>query len=78
MLADARLAGTTGELHIHFQRRDERLLRNVEVRAPADGVVSKKSVEVGQVVQMGQPLLALVPRIRKESSRQNESSRVLR
>jgi membrane fusion protein (multidrug efflux system) len=31
------------------------------VRAPADGVIAKKSVEVGQVVQMGQPLLAIVP-----------------
>jgi membrane fusion protein (multidrug efflux system) len=31
------------------------------VRAPTDGVVSKRSVEVGQVVQPGQPLLALVP-----------------
>jgi membrane fusion protein (multidrug efflux system) len=30
------------------------------VKAPADGVISKKSVEVGQVVQAGQPLLALV------------------
>jgi membrane fusion protein (multidrug efflux system) len=37
---------------------------NVEhsiVRAPTDGVVSKRSVEIGQVVQPGQPLLALVP-----------------
>jgi membrane fusion protein (multidrug efflux system) len=37
---------------------------NVEhsiVRAPIDGVVSKRSVELGQVVQPGQPLLALVP-----------------
>jgi membrane fusion protein, multidrug efflux system len=37
---------------------------NVEytiVRAPIDGVVSKRGVEVGQVVQPGQPLLALVP-----------------
>ena len=32
-----------------------------EVRAPTDGVVSKRSVELGQVVQVGQPLLALVP-----------------
>ncbi|MGD8895032.1 MAG: HlyD family secretion protein [Acidobacteriota bacterium] len=31
-----------------------------EVRAPVRGVVSRKSVEVGQVVQPGQPLLALV------------------
>ena len=36
-------------------------LQHTEVRAPADGVVSKKSVETGQVVQMGQPLLAIVP-----------------
>jgi membrane fusion protein (multidrug efflux system) len=36
-------------------------LAYTEVRAPTDGVVSKRSVEVGQVVQVGQPLLALVP-----------------
>jgi membrane fusion protein (multidrug efflux system) len=36
-------------------------LRHTEVRAPVDGVVSKRSVEVGQVVQMGQPILAVVP-----------------
>jgi membrane fusion protein (multidrug efflux system) len=36
-------------------------LAYTEVRAPADGVVSKRSVEVGQVVQVGQPLLAVVP-----------------
>jgi membrane fusion protein (multidrug efflux system) len=36
-------------------------LQHAEVRAPAAGVVSKKSVEVGQVVQVGQPLLAIVP-----------------
>ena len=32
-----------------------------EVRAPVDGVVSKRTVELGQVAQMGQPLLAIVP-----------------
>jgi membrane fusion protein (multidrug efflux system) len=36
-------------------------LQHTEVRAPAAGVIAKKSVEVGQVVQMGQPLLAIVP-----------------
>jgi membrane fusion protein (multidrug efflux system) len=36
-------------------------LAYTEIRAPADGVVSKRSVEVGQVVQVGQPLLAIVP-----------------
>ena len=37
---------------------------NVEhtvVRSPIDGVVSKRNVEVGQIVSPGQPLLALVP-----------------
>jgi membrane fusion protein (multidrug efflux system) len=36
-------------------------LAYAEVRAPVAGVVSRKTVEVGQVVQAGQPLLALVP-----------------
>lgn len=36
-------------------------LTYTEVRAPADGVVSKRAVEIGQVVQVGQPLLAIVP-----------------
>jgi len=36
-------------------------LEHTIVRAPVDGVVSKRSVEVGQIVQPGQPLLALVP-----------------
>jgi membrane fusion protein (multidrug efflux system) len=36
-------------------------LQYTKIVAPADGVVSKKSVEVGQVVQPGQPLLAIVP-----------------
>lgn len=35
-------------------------LEYTTIRAPATGVVSKRSVEVGQVVQPGQPLLALV------------------
>jgi membrane fusion protein (multidrug efflux system) len=36
-------------------------LAKTRVRAPADGVVSKKTVEVGQLVQAGQPLMAVVP-----------------
>ncbi len=31
------------------------------VRAPATGVVSEKSVEIGQVIAQGQPLMAIVP-----------------
>ncbi len=36
-------------------------LQYTEVRAPIDGLVSRKSVELGQMVQVGQPLLAIVP-----------------
>ena len=36
-------------------------LEYTEVRAPIDGVVAKKTVELGQVAQVGQPLLAIVP-----------------
>lgn len=39
----------------------ELAVAHTEVRAPIGGVVSKKSVEVGQIVRMGQPLLAIVP-----------------
>jgi membrane fusion protein, multidrug efflux system len=35
-------------------------LQYATVKAPSNGVVSRKTVEVGQVVQAGQPLLALV------------------
>jgi membrane fusion protein (multidrug efflux system) len=34
-------------------------LERTTVRAPSAGVVSRKSIEVGQIVQVGQPLLAL-------------------
>lgn len=36
-------------------------LPHTEVRAPVDGVVSKRGVELGQLVQVGQPLMAIVP-----------------
>jgi membrane fusion protein (multidrug efflux system) len=36
-------------------------LGHTEVRAPTTGIVSRKSVELGQMVQAGQPLLAIVP-----------------
>jgi len=36
-------------------------LSYTRITAPADGVVSKKTVEVGQLVQPGQPLMSLVP-----------------
>ncbi len=36
-------------------------LEHTEVKAAVSGVVSRRTVEVGQVVQPGQPLLAVVP-----------------
>jgi membrane fusion protein, multidrug efflux system len=36
-------------------------LEYATVKAPADGLVSRKSVEVGQIIQPGQPLLSIVP-----------------
>jgi membrane fusion protein (multidrug efflux system) len=32
-----------------------------DVRSPVDGLISRKAVELGQMVQVGQPLLAIVP-----------------
>jgi membrane fusion protein, multidrug efflux system len=53
------------EAHLKAAQADlavtELNLEHCVVRAPIDGVVSKRSVEVGQIVQSGQPLLALVP-----------------
>ena len=36
-------------------------LKYTVIEAPISGIVSRKSVEVGQVVQPGQPLMALIP-----------------
>jgi membrane fusion protein (multidrug efflux system) len=36
-------------------------MSHTEVRAPVDGVIAKQTVELGQIVQMGQPLMAIVP-----------------
>ena len=54
--AQARLTETKADLAYA-----ELQLQHVEVRAPIEGVISKRSVERGQMVQMGQPLLAIVP-----------------
>jgi membrane fusion protein (multidrug efflux system) len=54
--AEAQLRAAQADLAV-----TELNLEHTVVRAPSDGVVSKRSVEVGQVVQVGQPLLALVP-----------------
>jgi membrane fusion protein (multidrug efflux system) len=36
-------------------------LAYTEIKAPVSGIVSRRTVEIGQVVQAGQPLLAVVP-----------------
>jgi len=36
-------------------------LEHTNVYAPIDGIVAKRTVEIGQIVQMSQPLLAVVP-----------------
>ena len=54
--ADARVAAARAS-------RDQAALQlsYTRILAPASGVVSKKSVEVGQLVQPGQPLMSVVP-----------------
>jgi membrane fusion protein (multidrug efflux system) len=42
-------------------RQAELNLEYVTVKAPIKGIVSRKSVEVGQVVQAGQPLMTIIP-----------------
>lgn len=41
-------------------KQAELMLGYTTVKAPVDGVIGRKSVEVGQVVQVGQPLFAVV------------------
>ena len=53
--AEAQLAEALADL-----REAELGLEYTTIRAPISGRVTKKTVEVGQVVQPGQPLLALV------------------
>jgi len=54
--AEARLTETRADLaYADLQ------LQYTEVRAPIDGMISKKGVDLGQMVQVGQPLLAIVP-----------------
>src|SRR4029077_2969543 len=39
----------------------ERKLQYATVKAPVRGLVSRKTVEAGQIVQQGQPLMAIIP-----------------
>ncbi len=61
--AQAALVGADARVAAARAARDQAALNLSYTRiiAPANGVVSKKTVEVGQLVQAGQPLMAAVP-----------------
>jgi len=54
-IADAKVA--SAKAHVEQTRLD---LSYTRIAAPIDGHVTKKSVEIGQLVPVGQPLLAIV------------------
>jgi membrane fusion protein, multidrug efflux system len=64
-VANAEAAGTLATARVAAARaaRDQAALQLSYTRllAPASGVVSRKDVEVGQLVQVGQPLMSVVP-----------------
>jgi membrane fusion protein (multidrug efflux system) len=61
--AQAALVGADARVAASRAARDQAALQLSYTRivAPSNGVVSKKSVEVGQLVQPGQPLMTVVP-----------------
>jgi len=61
--AEAALAGADARVAAARATRDQAALQlsYTRVTAPLSGVVSKKNVEVGQLVQAGEPLMSVVP-----------------
>jgi membrane fusion protein, multidrug efflux system len=61
--AQAALAGADARVAASRASRDQAALQlsYTRITAPTTGVVSKKTAEVGQLVQPGQPLMAVVP-----------------
>src|SRR5947207_3023796 len=61
--AQAGLVGADARVAAARAARDQAALQLSYTRltAPSNGVVSKKSVEIGQLVQPGQPLMSVVP-----------------
>jgi membrane fusion protein (multidrug efflux system) len=61
--AGAGLQGARSRTESMRAARDQAalMLSYANVTSPADGVVSRRSVEVGQLVQPGQPLMSVVP-----------------
>jgi membrane fusion protein (multidrug efflux system) len=64
-VAARRARAAAAEAHVQQSRatlsQAELNLQYALVKAPLRGIVSRKSVEVGQVIQSGQPLMALIP-----------------
>src|SRR6266571_4873992 len=61
--AQAALVGADARVGAARAARDQAALNlsYTRIAAPASGVVSKKTVELGQLVQAGQPLMSVVP-----------------
>ena len=61
--AQAMLVGADARVAAARATRDQAALQlsYTRITAPANGVVSKKAVELGQLVQPGQPLMTIVP-----------------
>src|SRR6266566_4735751 len=61
--AQAALVGADARVGAARAARDQAALNlsYTRITAPSGGVVSKKTVEVGQLVQAGQPLMSVVP-----------------
>ncbi len=61
--AQAMLVGADARVAAARASRDQAALQlsYTRITAPANGVVSKKAVELGQLVQPGQPLMTVVP-----------------
>lgn len=64
-VAAQRARAASADAHVLQQRaavqQAELNVQYATVRAPMRGIVSKKTVEVGQVVQPGQPLMTVIP-----------------
>jgi membrane fusion protein (multidrug efflux system) len=65
--SEAEVAGTSVESHPAVKEAEARVreawlaVNRCEIRAPSDGEVAKRSVQIGQQVAPGTPLMALVP-----------------
>jgi membrane fusion protein (multidrug efflux system) len=62
-VTEAKAASSEAKIQLAKAQLDQALLdlEYTTIRSPASGAISKKSVEPGQVIQRGQPLMAVVP-----------------